>query len=171
MDSLLASGVQGSAVDSAMPPEHHCSWCCVAAAPLVNAARRTWSPGELRFFVSLTRQNAAESVDAAERMRMLRSITTHRKDFGVPNRIEIARGTKYGSWTFIDDAPPPPECLTLSSRSARYVRARCVCGNERVLAVKSIRSGDSRSCGCLSSNKRRAEHSGFCRALRFDRHD
>ena len=38
-------------------------------------------------------------------------------------------------------------------------RCRCTCGNEVVVKTGNLQSGNSQSCGCLSAEKARAQHS------------
>ncbi|WAL81511.1 hypothetical protein OYT13_16870 [Pandoraea sp. XJJ-1] len=50
-------------------------------------------------------------------------------------------GKTMGNWTVLirDMNPPAP---------TRYL-CRCACGTERVIAAQTLRTGESRSCGCL----------------------
>jgi hypothetical protein len=51
---------------------------------------------------------------------------------------ERAEGSRYGRWVLVERA------------SGMKVRARCDCGNEKVVYFFNLRSGMSRSCGCLA---------------------
>lgn len=44
-------------------------------------------------------------------------------------------------WTILEEAP--------SRNGERYVKCRCICGTEKILQFRSVRTGHSRSCGCL----------------------
>lgn len=56
-------------------------------------------------------------------------------------------GDQFGRWTVIAEAD--------TRRGARYLLCRCTCGNEAEVAMSSLRSGHSRSCGCLASDMTR----------------
>lgn len=55
-------------------------------------------------------------------------------------------------WTVVDDS---------SVRRGR-VRVRCLCGTEREISLRTFRSGDSKSCGCLRKDINRT-HGGASR--------
>lgn len=38
-------------------------------------------------------------------------------------------------------------------RRSRYVRVRCVCGTEKIVISKDLRSGNTKSCGCLKNER------------------
>ena len=61
------------------------------------------------------------------------------------------RGDRYGRWTVLNEAEPYP--------SQRAVVCRCSCGTERRVPISGLRSGRSRSCGCL----RREVSAELCR--------
>lgn len=52
-------------------------------------------------------------------------------------------GSRFGRWTVVAQRG--------SIKSVRVYECRCDCGNVRVVAGSSIRSGNSRSCGCLKN--------------------
>ncbi len=54
--------------------------------------------------------------------------------------IDIS-GEKFGRWTVLERAQ--------HSSSDAYWRCRCECGKESSVQGKSLRRGDSKSCGCL----------------------
>ena len=54
-------------------------------------------------------------------------------------------GNKYGRLTVIDKAPPKD--------NRTMWRCRCDCGNECIVAGKSLRTGSTQSCGCLQKDK------------------
>lgn len=61
-------------------------------------------------------------------------------------KIEIKTGDKYGRWSIVK------EVETLYKRygtKQRQFRCICECGNEKVLQMFHLRTGTSRSCGCL----------------------
>lgn len=66
----------------------------------------------------------------------------------MPKKIDLT-GRKFGRWTVIDLAP------RYSTGSQTIVRWNCVCecGAVRAVAGGSLRSGVSKSCGCLNLEK------------------
>ena len=56
-----------------------------------------------------------------------------------------AIGEIFTRWSVLGKAPSRRE----DHGSRAYVQCRCECGTEREVMVKSLRSGSSRSCGCL----------------------
>ncbi|WP_157903231.1 hypothetical protein [Cupriavidus malaysiensis] len=58
-------------------------------------------------------------------------------------------GKVFGKWTVLSRAMNPPA-------PTRYL-CRCACGVERVIASQTLRSGESRSCGCLRAEMMRAK--------------
>ncbi len=60
-------------------------------------------------------------------------------------RLEIELGSKYERWTIEEEKP--------SVNGRRYVIAKCDCGNERLVNLKSITRGKSKSCGCLNNER------------------
>ena len=55
-------------------------------------------------------------------------------------------GKRFGRWTVLERAESD------GNRSSRW-SCRCACGTERVVLGASLRSGISRSCGCLQKEK------------------
>jgi hypothetical protein len=68
------------------------------------------------------------------------------------NRLDPARvvacvaGDRYGRLVVIEEVAP----RRISDRPCRQVHARCDCANEGVFLLEHLRSGNTRSCGCLS---------------------
>lgn len=58
-------------------------------------------------------------------------------------------GKKYGRYTVIARAKRP----NYASEKRAYWRCLCECGEERILAGKSLRNGNSKSCGCAVTEK------------------
>ena len=58
--------------------------------------------------------------------------------------MSVTRRTHYGRWTILDFL------ASSSSSKSRRVTARCRCGTVRDVLFGNLRSGISRSCGCLS---------------------
>ncbi len=71
-------------------------------------------------------------------------------------RVVELTGQRFGRLTVLHRAPRQPD------GRARWV-CRCVCGPESVVDGKSRRSGNTRSCGCLSADKASARMSAFNR--------
>ena len=61
-------------------------------------------------------------------------------------RVVELTGRRFGRLVVLHRAPRRPD------GRARWV-CRCVCGRESVVDGKSLRSGNTRSCGCLSADK------------------
>lgn len=58
----------------------------------------------------------------------------------------ITPGTVYSRLTVVGDAPSGP------CGAARF-RCVCVCGTERIIYANSLKSGTTKSCGCLAIEK------------------
>lgn len=63
---------------------------------------------------------------------------------------EDSIGTQYGELTIIGPAP------SLDGRA--YVHARCSCGNENDYRLKDLKTGNTKSCGCLKRNSNLLRH-------------
>jgi len=61
-------------------------------------------------------------------------------------RVVELTGQRFGRLSVLHRAPRRPD------GRARWV-CRCVCGRESVVDTKSLRSGNTQSCGCLSRDK------------------
>jgi len=57
-------------------------------------------------------------------------------------KIEVKTGDKYGRLTIIK------EVKNLNIKNVRFFLCSCECGNEKVIILNSLRSGDTKSCGC-----------------------
>lgn len=72
----------------------------------------------------------------------------------------VSPGDVYGRLTVLASAD---DYVSPRGRRCTQVWVRCSCGAERVVRVDNVRSGRSRSCGCLRSealtahNRRRTE--------------
>lgn len=77
--------------------------------------------------------------------------------------VTMRVGEVFGRLTVVAEAPPRHEP---GGRRARLVWVRCTCGTELLVRAANLRSGTSRSCGCLAralastrmSAWRRAQH-------------
>ena len=58
--------------------------------------------------------------------------------------IQVTVGDRFGTLTVLAEAAPARS----ASGVARRVLVKCDCGNERVVYVKSLRSGGTTSCSC-----------------------
>lgn len=65
-------------------------------------------------------------------------------------RIDMI-GQRFGRWVVIEQAERPEYIAA----TAAFYLCRCDCGTERVLNGRSLRTGDSRSCGCLRADLNR----------------
>lgn len=59
-------------------------------------------------------------------------------------RIELKPGQKFGRWTILDKS--------LFKNKKIFWKCRCECGVQRFVQSYHLRTGESRSCGCLSSD-------------------
>lgn len=53
---------------------------------------------------------------------------------------------KYNSWTVLDPTP-------IRRNNKVYVFCRCKCGVEKEVILKNVKSGSSKSCGCIGRKK------------------
>ena len=67
----------------------------------------------------------------------------------MPNRIDET-GNKYGEWTILEYIPP--EKRDKPKSNLNYL-AQCSCGNIRPIRSSDLKSGKSKSCGCLKHKK------------------
>lgn len=58
-------------------------------------------------------------------------------------------GVKYGKLTVTKEVDP---ILNKNNHNTRYVLCKCDCGNEKVASIHSLKSGNTKSCGCLGIN-------------------
>lgn len=66
------------------------------------------------------------------------------------NFIDLTNSPPFGRWTVLSQAPKATK-----GRQARW-HVRCECGTLRIVSGKDLRSGHSRSCGCLNGELSRA---------------
>ncbi len=57
-------------------------------------------------------------------------------------------GKTFGRWTIVGDAP--------SRNGAGYWRAKCKCGNTKIVSTSHLNSGASKSCGCMQKEGAKA---------------
>ena len=62
---------------------------------------------------------------------------------------EDLTGRKFGRWTVLYRAP---NVMEPRGREAIVWHCRCECGTERDVKAGSLKSGQSKSCGCLKSD-------------------
>lgn len=75
-------------------------------------------------------------------------------------------GQKFGRYTVIANSDKRTKAMK------QMVLCRCDCGNEREVTVGNLRSGISKSCGCLKAEKtseRRKKH-GFSKTTMYHRY-
>ena len=65
----------------------------------------------------------------------------------MPARIKVEPGEKYNRWTIIEEVE--------KKKGKRYFLCRCDCGTIREVRFIALRSGGSKSCGCLRNDKSR----------------
>jgi len=66
----------------------------------------------------------------------------------MPKRLEVKAGDRYGMLVVIDEVAP----VIHPSGPTRQMLCRCDCGNQSNVELQSLRSGNTRSCGCLQLN-------------------
>lgn len=69
---------------------------------------------------------------------------------------ELLNGaSQFGRWTVLSEGEPYQRPLVNGKPNPlgrqRTARCRCVCGNERDIGIQTLKSGQSRHCGCLVS--------------------
>lgn len=64
-------------------------------------------------------------------------------------RIKDLKGQRFGRWTVLDYAGT-------DKRKKSLWLCRCDCGTERVVSAACLRKGESKSCGCLAKERRKA---------------
>ena len=64
-------------------------------------------------------------------------------------RIEVKKGDRYGKLVVVKEVHKNFE--SSSGKNIRMVLCRCDCGNEKEVRLNSIRTGHTKSCGCLKS--------------------
>ena len=57
-------------------------------------------------------------------------------------KIEIKTGDKYDRLTIVK------EVENINMKNVRFFLCSCECGNQKVIALNSLRRGDTKSCGC-----------------------
>jgi len=60
----------------------------------------------------------------------------------IPEKYNLS-GQRFGRWTVL------PECHR-GTKGARIWKCRCDCGTERLILARSLKSGKTKSCGCLN---------------------
>lgn len=68
----------------------------------------------------------------------------------MPRAIELSAGDRFGRLTVASRANSSP------NRPGLHFHVRCDCGAELVVAGRSLRTGNSQSCGCLRLERVRA---------------
>jgi hypothetical protein len=64
------------------------------------------------------------------------------------NKVEDLTGQKFGRWTVISI-----QRIVKNNHSRVFWLCRCDCGNEKVVAARTLKSNQSLSCGCLKKEK------------------
>ena len=68
----------------------------------------------------------------------------------MPRKIDMI-GNRYGRWVVIAEAPRPHH---IRNRNAFWL-CECDCGIQRVVSGFTLRSDQSRSCGCLNAERQK----------------
>lgn len=72
----------------------------------------------------------------------------------MPSRRKVNPGDVIGRLTIQEDAPPSIHDDPTSPKYRR-VWALCVCGERVIVRVRDLRSGGTKSCGCLRKDNAR----------------
>ena len=67
----------------------------------------------------------------------------------MPKKLNIKKGEKYGSLTIVEEKPP----IKLNGYKKRMFLCECECGNKTIVRLEYLRSGHTKSCGCLRAKK------------------
>jgi hypothetical protein len=68
---------------------------------------------------------------------------------------EIKPGERFGRLTVLAEAAP---LVQINGRRPRRARVRCICGSEKFVQFDKLKSGHTRSCGCLFREVRVVAH-------------
>jgi hypothetical protein len=63
----------------------------------------------------------------------------------MPAKIDIKKGEKFGKLTIIKESEP---YITSKGQIYRQVLCNCMCGNQTIVQLSSLRTGKTKSCGC-----------------------
>ncbi len=61
------------------------------------------------------------------------------------SKIDIKKGEKFGKLTIIKESEP---YITSKGQIYRQVLCNCMCGNQTIVQLSSLRTGKTKSCGC-----------------------
>ena len=137
---------------------NHPSWKHYGGRGIIVCARWRWSFASFLLDVGL-RPSARHSLDRIDPNGNYHAANVR---WATPEvqasnkRVVDLTGTRFGRLTVLHRAPRQPD------GRARWV-CRCVCGRESVVDGKSLRSGNTKSCGCLSADKARERMSSLNR--------
>lgn len=74
-----------------------------------------------------------------------------------PERLDIEKGERYGRLTIMEEKPP----IKPNGYKKRMFLCKCECGSETIVRLEYLRSGHTKSCGCLRSIKGSEETHGM----------
>jgi len=66
----------------------------------------------------------------------------------MPKRLEITPGDRYGKLVIVQESG--------KRDGHRYFLCECDCGNKKIMGLSDLRTGHSKSCGCLKNDATRA---------------
>jgi len=66
--------------------------------------------------------------------------------------VEVPQGSKFGRLTTLREVDP--HIQQPSGKSRRKFLCRCICGEEVKVGLGELRRGDTKSCGCLSTDNK-----------------
>ncbi len=93
---------------------------------------------------------------AKERMTKIGAELARRHQMDKP--LAVKAGDKFGMLTIQKELAPQKES---SGRNRRTVLCICDCGNEKIISVRRLLSGNTRSCGCLRSMGTQTKHGAW----------
>jgi hypothetical protein len=100
----------------------------------------------------LTEENAAEGLETIgpnrrtdpDRAALADAVAAARE---ARRRRRDLTGREFGRWTVIEKGPNSDPTPSQPTGGTRWL-CRCACGTEKLVTSDSLRSGDSKSCGC-----------------------
>ena len=144
----------------------NCFWATreQVSANLETAVRLTWK-GETKTVSEWARHTGLSK--GIIRKRLARGWTvehTLSRTPGPLKRLDL-KGERFGRLVVLEDAGN-------NQHSQSTWRCRCDCGTEKVVSVNSLRTGSTRSCGCLRRGRKvkRRHAPGFFRCSRCGEH-
>ena len=74
----------------------------------------------------------------------------------IRKRTPVGVGQIFGRFEVKGEAPA--RISSSNNNTSRMVNVKCMCGEERIVALSSLRSGNTKSCGCYRRDNTRENH-------------